>query len=82
MDSNPFAPTTYSLCFKHMQTLARPAFPSIPSNNEDFGRKFETETRFFCHFFAKRHVRFDPVVGVVHALSSMAVPTENIISVD
>ena len=49
-------------------------FPSIPSNNDDFGRKFETQTGLLCHFFAKRHVRFDLVVEVGHALSGMTHP--------
>ena len=34
----------------------------------------EAQARFFCHLFAKRHVRFDLVVEVGHTLSGMAHP--------
>ena len=28
-------------------------FPSIPSNNDDFGWNLETQARLLCHYFAK-----------------------------
>src|SRR5215467_8586702 len=69
----PFIPLLSCSC-SHFQIARRFAFPSIPSNNDDFGRKFETQARLLCHLFAKRHVRFDLVVEVGHALSAMTHP--------
>src|SRR5215471_13516637 len=66
----PFIPLLSCSC-SHFQIARRFAFPSMPSNNDDLGRKFETQTRLLCHFFAKRHVRFDLVVEAGHALSGM-----------
>ena len=44
----PLTPLLSRSC-SHFQIARRFEFPSIPSNNDDFGRKFETQTGLLCY---------------------------------
>ena len=57
----PLIPLLSCSC-SHFQIARRFEFPSIPSNNDDFGRKFETQAL----SFAKTHAAF----GINHIAAS------------
>jgi len=42
-----------SIVYSHFKIERNFGFPSIPSNNSVFNRKFETQARFFGHFLAE-----------------------------